>query len=160
MRPLTFLLGVLLACGIDGPLQSLQAPAHAATAPTMKLCLPSGTTVAYSTACPAGTTSTKKICPSGAIVAYSTACPAASVPLAYGKPAVGLKACISIMNPLDMTQAGASYTVAGFFGPTMLGDVIPQVPGQPSGGVILNDATHRGDGWFGIWVPVECAAGA
>lgn len=133
--------------------------AHGATTATLKLCQPSGTTVSYSAACPAGTTSVQKICSSGAIVPYSKTCPAATIPLTYGGNAVGVKNCQSLhTNTAASVAIGARYKVVGFWGYWPSGEVPPA--GEPHGGVVLNDATHVGDGAFAIFVLVDCVSGA
>lgn len=164
MRAFTFAAAVLLACVVDGPGQD-QLQAATKVAPTMKLCLPSNTTVAYRAKCPTSDTSVKKVCPSGAIVAYSSKCPVAPpppppppVPLAYGGNAVAVTACTSAMNAANATVVGSTYKVVGFWGWGSY--TLTLTAGQPSGGVVLNDASHLGDGWNGIFVSADCVRGA
>jgi hypothetical protein len=152
----------------------LSRPAHAQTVtpqPTRKLCQPSGTVVGYTTACPSGTTSVQKICPYGQIVAYSTACPTspppappppppppAPSPLAYGGKATAQLACQSQQYSPDYTTVvGASYTVVGFAHYIARGT--PDLMNTARDVVVLNDSAHKGDGAFGIWVPVNCVVG-
>jgi hypothetical protein len=153
MRFILLFLAVL-ALGFYAPVPRAQA----ATTPTMKLC-PDGTVVGYTAKCPTSG-AVRKICPSGAVVAYSLPCPLAVSPLVFGKNAVAVKACQSALHSPDSTKVGSTYTVAGFYGYSVLEMIGMQPPGEPHGGVVLNDATHQGDGAFGIFVPVDCAVGA
>jgi hypothetical protein len=73
-----FLLLSLVLASVVG----VSAPAHAAPSTGIqKLCMPGDIIVAYSTACPAGTKVSAKICPDGVRVAYTSSCPLATDPV-------------------------------------------------------------------------------
>lgn len=88
-----------------------------AVASTQKLCLPTNTTVPYSTACPAGTTSTRKICPDGTQVAYSAPCPATKPeptpdPTPTPKPQPTRKLCLPSSTIVGYTAACPAGTTS------------------------------------------------
>jgi hypothetical protein len=75
--------------------------------------------------------------------------------LAVGGSAKGMMACQSLVNPNDAVTVDATYTVVGFAGRATI-DTLSQTASRDY--VVLNDATHLGDGYFGIMVPVGCVA--
>lgn len=80
--------------------------------------------------------------------------PAPSAELAVGGQARGAMVCQSLANPNDATAEGATYTVVGFAARLTSLDLLGTSAAKDY--VILNDATHRGDGYFGIMVPTGC----
>jgi hypothetical protein len=107
-------------------------------------------------------------CGQGVFVPAGQACPPPPPPpapppgpkgqFAIGQSVHGLNVCASLMNPVDGTQIGASYSIVGFAGLEPQGGA-GDAFGPPAGTqeiVILNDGSHHGDGWSGIFVPAGC----
>jgi hypothetical protein len=100
------------------------------------------------------------VCPDGTTLPAGSTCPPTPPPppapgeLAYGGRAKGMMACQSLSDPNDETVVGATYTVVGFAGRATSNDQTGTTASRDY--VILNDASHWGDGWFGITVPTGC----
>jgi hypothetical protein len=77
--------------------------------------------------------------------------------LTLGGHAKAITTCQSLTNVADVLTLNATYTVVGFAGFSPIGAVTSPTAREV---VVLNDATHLGDGWFGIYVPVSCVAPA
>jgi hypothetical protein len=63
--------------------------------------------------------------------------------------------CSSTINPNEGVTIGGIYTVVGFAGSTQIGTARTGDVTEHDF-VILNDATHKGDGWFGLYIPIGC----
>lgn len=100
---------------------------------------------------------TTKTCPDGTVILTSETCPAPvpAAQLQINGTAKAIQACASYYNPNDTLALGAIYTVVGFAAAVPVGTA-PHPSSHDI--VILNDATHHGDGWFGIAVAVACVA--
>lgn len=62
-------------------------------------------------------------------------------------------ACQALNRPSDSLVIGQIYTVVEFASLTPIGEVGPATTKDL---VVLNDATHLGDGYFGLYVPFGC----
>jgi hypothetical protein len=102
-------------------------------------------------------------CADGSVITAPGACPApppvVTPPpaLTLGGHAKAITTCQSLTNVADVLTLNAIYTVVGFAGYSPIGTVTSPTTREV---VVLNDATHLGDGWFGIYVPVSCVAPA
>lgn len=104
-------------------------------------------------------------CPDGSVILATDVCPAPPPPpplpaveLAIGGHAQALTACASAMNPADVLAIGSVYLVVGFAHLHPIGQ--PDFTSTVRDVVVLNDATHFGDGWRGIFVPTFCVSPA
>jgi hypothetical protein len=107
-------------------------------------------------------------CPDGTTVPAGQTCPVAPPPPpptrrpTYGDLVTGVAACQSITNKTDFVAIGVTYRVTG------LTVTVPEggsaTLGMAADGVILEDVPRRtdgihvGDGWWAIWVPMDCVA--
>jgi hypothetical protein len=77
----------------------------------------------------------------------------------YGDTVLAVQACVGSYIP-DPLIVGKAYKVVGLAAYTTPGQLT--LIGQPAGGVVLNpvedDTVHRGDGYYGLWVPFSCVA--
>jgi hypothetical protein len=103
-------------------------------------------------------------CPDGSVILATDVCPAPPPPpppageLAIGGHAQALTACASAMSPTDVLAVGSVYSVVGFAHLHPIGQ--PDFTSTVRDVVVLNDATHFGDGWRGIFVPTFCVSPA
>jgi hypothetical protein len=118
--------------------------------PPATITCPDGQVIPAGSICPAPPPPTSIPCPDGSMVPATSTCPSPPppppppAPVLQAGTALALSACPAL-NRSENLLVGAIYNVVEF-GHNEVGSEF----------VVLSDATHRGDGYFALYVPVTC----
>lgn len=95
-------------------------------------------------------------CWDGTVIPATSTCPPVPPPPPPAGMARALQSCASVNGNGQSLIVGNLYSIVGYAGWSTPGG--PKPPEGTKDIVILNDATHLGDGWFGLWVTGSCIA--